>query len=85
MNPAPQWITDVEMETTEAEVLLTVNFSYPTDTGKRSRYSKVDIKLPRIAGNIGYGRPEVMPTFYSGQFRDPDFNPDFGIKARAQL
>lgn len=85
MTPAPQWITDVEIKTTEAQMLLTVTFYYPTYDGKRSRYSKVDVKLPRIAGNIGYGTPEIMPTFYSGQFHDPDFNPDFGIELGGQL
>jgi len=79
MSPTPQWITDVRIETTEAEVLLTVTFYYPTEAEKRHRYCTVDIKLPRIAGNIGYGTPEVMPTFYSGKFRDPDYNPKFEV------
>jgi hypothetical protein len=70
INPAPQWITDVDMETTEAEILMTVTFDYPTDAGGLHRYSKMDIKLPRVAGNIGYGNTEVIPTFYSGQMRE---------------
>jgi len=85
MNPAPQWIIDVKTKTTEAAVLFTVAFGYPIDGGKRSRYSTVDIKLLRIAGNIGYGEHEIIPTFYSGQFRDPDFNPDFDIKREGWL
>jgi hypothetical protein len=83
MNPAPQWIIDVETETMESAALFKISFDYPTADGKRSRYSKVDIKFPRVAGNIGYGMPEIMPTFYSGQFRDPDYNPDFGIRSGA--
>lgn len=79
LNPkALQWITDVDMEATEAGVFLTVNFDSPTNIGKRSTYSKVDIKLPRIAGNIGYGRPNVMPTFYAGKMRDPEFRLEHG-------
>jgi len=83
MNPAPQWIIDVETETMKSASLFKISFDYPTADGKRSRYSKVDIKFPRVAGNIGYGMPEIMPTFYSGQFRDPDYNPDSGIKSGA--
>jgi len=73
MNPAPQWITDVDIKATEADVLLTVTFDSPMDAGKLSRYCKVDIRLARIAGNIGYGEPDIMPTFYSGQMHDADF------------
>ena len=83
MKPTPQWIIDVTSDTTEALALFTVSFNYSTADGKQSRYSKIDIKFPRVAGNIGYGMPEIMPTFYSGQFRDPDYNPDFDIKSGA--
>lgn len=69
MKPTPQWIIDVTSDTTEALALFTVSFNYSTGDGKQSRYSKIDIKFPRVAGNIGYGMPEIMPTFYSGQFR----------------
>lgn len=85
MTPMPQWITEITIDETEAEVSLAVIYYYPLDAGNRSRYCKVDIKLPRIAGNIGYGTPEVMLTSYSGQFRDPDYNPDFGMKSGGQL
>lgn len=83
MKPTPQWIIDVTSDTTEALALFTVSFNYSTADGKQSRYSKIDIKFPRVAGNIGYGMPDIMPTFYSGQFRDPDYNPDFDIKSGA--
>jgi len=83
MKPTPQWIIDVTSDTTEALALFTVSFNYSAADGKQSRYSKIDIKFPRVAGNIGYGVPEIVPTFYSGQFRDPDYNPDFDIKSGA--
>ncbi len=79
MSPMPQWITDVIASLNHTQLSLLVTFNYPTVTGKQNRYCKFDITLPRMAGNIGFGAPNVMPTFYSGQFRDPDFNPDFGI------
>lgn len=83
LKPTPHWIIDVTSDTTEALALFTVSFNYSTADGKQSRYSKIDIKFPRVAGNIGYGVPEIVPTFYSGQFRDPDYNPDFDIKSGA--
>ena len=73
------WITDVAIKTTESEVLMTVIFDYATNTGKQLRQSKVEIKLPRIAGNIGYGKPEVVPAFYTGRARDPDYRQKHGI------
>ena len=83
LKPTPHWIIDVTSDTTEALALFTVSFNYSTADGKQSRYSKIDIKFPRVAGNIGYGVPEIVPTFYSGQFRYPDYNPDFDIKSGA--
>ncbi len=80
INPKTlQWITDVDIKATEADVLLTVTFDSPMNGGKLSRYCKVDIRLPRIAGNIGYGEPDIMPTFYSGQMHDADFRLKHGI------
>lgn len=80
INPKDMnWITDVGMETTEAAVMMTVTFDYSTNKGERFRQSKVEIKLPRIAGNIGYGKSEDVPAFYSGQARDPDFRLKHGI------
>ena len=74
INPKTlQWITDVDINTTETDVLLTVTFDSAMASGKLSRYCKVDIRLPRIAGNIGYGEPDIVPTFYSGQMHDADF------------
>lgn len=80
INPKDiDWITDVVIKATEFDVLMVVTFDYPTNTGKPQRQSKVEIKLPRIAGNIGYGKPEVTPALYSGQMRDPDFRLKHGI------
>ena len=78
------WEVNVESEPGLSDVVMTVSLDYLTDSGGRNRYGKVDVKLSRIAGNIGYGAPEVHPTFYTGQFRDPDFNPDFGLRSRRQ-
>jgi hypothetical protein len=77
-------ITRVETETTESMLWLTVISEYVPEEGKLNRYCKVDIKLPRMAGNIGYGVPEVKPTFYSGKFRDPDYNPNDIVKAEVK-
>lgn len=80
INPKTlQWITDVGINTTETDVLLTVTFDSAMALGKLSRYCKVDIRLLRIAGNIGYGEPDIMPTFYSGQMHDADFRLKHGI------
>ncbi len=80
INPKTlQWITNVDIKTTETDVLLTVTFDSAMASGKLSRYCKVDIRLLRIAGNIGYGEPDIMPTFYSGQMHDADFRLKHGI------
>ncbi len=75
------WIIDAKLKMTEATILVTVEFGYLTSEGNRSRYSTVDVKFPRVAGNICSGKPEIIPTFYSSKFHDPDFNPDFGIES----
>jgi hypothetical protein len=72
MNASFQWLTRVEIEELETEVCLRVEVSYPLGNGKLSRYGIVDICLPRIAGHIGYGAPKIVPTFYSGNFRNHD-------------
>jgi len=73
MNPAPQWIIDVEKEFTEEAVLMNVAFDYLATDGKRLSQAKINITLPRMAGNIGYGKATVVPILYSGHMRDPDF------------
>jgi len=74
-----EWISDVDIKTTESHALMTVIFDYPAKTTKPLRYSKVDIILPRIAGSIGYTKFEVKPTFYHGHMTDPDFRLKHGI------
>jgi hypothetical protein len=74
-----EWISDVDIKTTESHAMMTIIFDYPTNTTKPLRYSKVDIALPRIAGSIGYTKFEVKPTFYHGHMTDPDFRLKHGI------
>jgi len=74
-----KWIIDADIKTREFDVLMTVTFDYPADANKPLRHSKVEITLPRISGDIGYGEPEVKPTFYHGDMTDPDFRRKHGI------
>jgi len=70
----------VEINTMETDVLMTVTYDYPAKAKKPMRHASVAIKLPRIAGNIGYGEPDVLPTFYSGHMSDPEFRSKHGIE-----
>ena len=80
MNPKElKWIIYVDIKTREFDVLMTVTFDYPADANKPLRHSKVEITLPRISGDIGYGKPEVKPTFYHGDMTNPDFRRKHGI------
>lgn len=74
-----QWIVDVKSGTTEDGLRMSVAFDQAIEGGKRSSYAKVDVTLSRVAGHIGYGRPEILPTFYSGHMRDPEFRLKHGI------
>lgn len=73
------WVIDFDIKTTEFDVLMTVTFDYPGNAKKLLRYSKVEVTLPRVAGDIGYGKPQVKPTFYHGDMTDPDFRLKHGI------
>jgi len=73
------WLIQVEIKTMETDVLMTVTYDYPAKAKKPSRHASVAVTLPRIAGNIGYGEPKVLPTFYSGHMSDPDFRLQNGI------
>jgi hypothetical protein len=67
MNPGElDYLTDVVIKTTDADVLVKVTFDFPAKAKKPQRDSSVDITLPRMAGGIGYGKPKVRPTFYHG-------------------
>jgi len=72
-------LTEVVIETTESDVLMTVTFDYPAKAKKPLRLSSVAVTLTRLAGNIGYRKTKVLPTFYYGHFTDPDFELKHGI------
>lgn len=72
-------LTEVVVETMESDVLMTVTFNYPAKAKKPLRHSSVAVTLTRIAGNIGYSKTKVLPTFYYGHFTDPDFELKHGI------
>ena len=79
INPAPQWIIDVQKDFTAEAVWMSVAFDYHATDGKRLSQAKINITLPRVAGNVGYGKAEVVPTMYSGHMRDPEFRLKLGI------
>lgn len=73
------WISDIDIRTTDTGAAISVVFDYPTNSAKAQRYSKVEITLPRIAGIIGFAKQEVKPIFYYGHTTDPDYRLKFGI------
>lgn len=73
------WLIQVDIKTVETDVVMTVTYDYPAMAKKPSRHASVAVTLPRIAGNIGYGEPKVLPTFYNGHMSDPDFRLRHGI------
>jgi len=73
------WLIQVDIKTMENDVLLTVTYDYPAKAKKPMRHASVAVTLPRISGNIGYGEPKVLPTFYNGHMSDPDFRLKHGI------
>jgi hypothetical protein len=77
MSPPFEWDMDVDVEHKPDGVMLTVDVGHLTEKGERLRDRKFIINLPRVAANIGYGTPSITETRYSGQFHDPNFNPDF--------
>jgi hypothetical protein len=73
------WLIKVDIKTMGTDVLMTVTYDYPAKAKKPSRHASVEVTLPRISGNIGYGEPKVHPTFYHDHFSDPDFRLQNGI------
>jgi len=73
------WLIQVDIKSLVTDVLMIVTYDYPAKAKKAMRHASVAITLPRIAGNIGYGEPKVVPTFYSGHMSDPDFRLKHGI------
>jgi len=60
------WAKDVSIQESAAEVLMTVSLGYRTDAGETHRRRKYVIHLPRVAGNLGYGKPGIEDTKYTG-------------------
>lgn len=73
------WLIQVDIKTMGTDVLMTVTYDYPAKAKKPMRHASVAVTLPRIAGNIGYGEPKVLPTFYNGHMSDPEFRLTHGI------
>lgn len=74
-HSAMQWMIDTtDIDRQDDGIFLTVTANYIAN-GELVRDSKMVIKLPRVAGRIGYGKAQVTETRYSGKFRDPEFNP----------
>jgi hypothetical protein len=73
------WLIQVNIKTEDANVLMIVTYDYPAKAKKPMRHASVAVTLPRISGNIGYGEPKVLPTFYNGHMSDPDFRLKHGI------
>lgn len=71
MNPgAINWEIETKLERATPEVLARVHFNYRTSTGELQRDSSYIIRLPRIAANLGYGKPQIEETRYTGEFRN---------------
>ena len=47
-------------------VLLTVSHAYAPKSEDSLAEGRTTISLPRVAGRIGFGRPELMPESWSG-------------------
>ena len=59
----------VDVKTAEDGVLLTVLHSHRTSTGEMLGVGKTTINLPRVAGRIGYGKPQVSVEQWTGGAR----------------
>jgi hypothetical protein len=59
----------VNVEISENGVLLTVLHSHRTSTGEMLGDGKTTINLPRVAGHIGYGKPQVSVEQWTGGAR----------------
>lgn len=59
----------VDVKTTENGVLLTVIHSHRISAGKMLGDGKTTISLPRVAGRIGYGKPQVYVERWAGGAR----------------
>ncbi len=59
----------VTVESAEDPVLLTVTHAYAPQNEEALAEGITTVTLPRVAGRIGYGAPELMPTRWSGGIR----------------
>jgi hypothetical protein len=59
----------VDVKTTENGVLLTVIHSHRISAGEMLGDGKTTISLPRVAGRIGYGKPQVSVEQWTGGAR----------------
>lgn len=49
----------VEVKDEESGVILTVTHAHRTSTGEMQGVGEITINLPRVAGRIGYGKPQI--------------------------
>jgi hypothetical protein len=56
----------VVVKNAENDVLLSVIHSHRTTTGEMLGVGETTIKLPRVAGRIGYGKPQVTVGIWTG-------------------
>jgi len=54
--------------------MMTVTFDYPAGANKPLRHSKVEIKLPRISGDIGTIRLMSSPLFITAIWPTQNFD-----------
>jgi hypothetical protein len=67
---AIHWEVEAELEHTPSEVLARVSIDYRTRIGLLQRDSSYGVRLPRLAANLGYGKPQIEETRYTGEFRN---------------
>lgn len=56
----------VAVEDEDNNVLLTVSHAYAPQSEDSLAEGRTTISLPRVAGRIGFGRPELMPERWTG-------------------
>ena len=59
----------VDIHSSENDVILKVIHSYGDITSESTRDGQTTIKLPRVAGRIGFGKPEVSVGTFTGGAR----------------
>ncbi len=59
----------VDVKDAENGVLLTVLHSHRTSTGEMLGDGETTINLPRVAGHIGYGKPQISVQRWTGSAR----------------